>query len=135
MKRTYHEIKGMLFRDVDEKIFKHRLTKKYGYQTGVRLKNPVRFGLIRLMTTGKLWMLEDFPWNGADVVKDTDSNTRASAIHDALCRLYRYGHLDKKWIKIINDIYEKVCKEDGMPAWRYNLHRFGLRVFWWKARI
>jgi hypothetical protein len=135
MKKTYHEIRGMCFREVDEKIFKYRLTKKYGYQTGIRIKKPIKHGYVTLMTTGRLWMLKGFPWNGADVAKDTDSNTRPSAIHDALCRLYHLGFLDKKWIKIINDIYEKECKKDGMPVWRYNLHRLGLRIFWWKRRI
>jgi hypothetical protein len=54
----------------------------------------------------------------------------ASAVHDAGCVLVRASLLPANTMIEWNNLYEKLCKRDGMSRWRFSLHRAGLKLYW-----
>lgn len=73
---------------------------------------------------GTLTIRKSYAWNGADwPAIDTKSAMRPSLIHDALCQALRLGLLGMKHQRLVHDLLEQHCVEDGMWRWRAHIWR------------
>ena len=120
-KITYEEIKGQ---------YKYILTEPYVYHTGIRIKKAIMSYGWELKTTGRLYIEAGYRWDGATGCPDTDEVMRGSLVHDPLCEAYNKGGLTKRWVKEINDIFVKICKEDGMGNFMCGFYRRMLKLYW-----
>ena len=60
-----------------------------------------------------------YAWDGASfIARDTDNIMRASLFHDILCQVIAEGLLDKKYRKYADQLFRKICLEDGMSKFR-----------------
>ena len=60
-----------------------------------------------------------YAWDGpSGPTFDTKTFMRASLFHDALCQLIGEGLLDKKYRKYADQLFRKICLEDGMSKFR-----------------
>jgi len=84
---------------------------------------------VDLTPDGRLTLWKAFRWNGSSFVQDTPECMRASAFHDALCRLMAQGLLPASVRSAADKLYYELCREDGM-SWRQAKIRYaGLRVY------
>ena len=128
MKRTVIELNGIKYEEVGGEL-KYRLVEEYFYDTGIMVRSPIIHGKVVLCTTGRLHFLVGYRWNGATGVPDTDSVIRASLVHDGLFDMFQAGLLDTRHVITSNNIFRRICKEDGMCGLVYWTYRTGLLLF------
>jgi hypothetical protein len=85
--------------------------------------------LMELMPDGLLTLVQSFWWNGSSFVQDTPACMRASAFHDALCRLISIGLLPASVRPAADKLYYDLCREDGMSWLQAKVRYAGLRVY------
>lgn len=113
--------------------YEYQLVESYVHQ----LKTPIRpeafidAKLIRLDTSGELYILEGYAWDGpSGPAFDTPAFMRASLVHDALYQLMRENYLPKSWRDEADEELRLTCLEDGMwkirASWCYAaVRKFG----------
>jgi len=116
--------------EITGKGVKYRLLKDYFTYTDIFVPEDVELGCVGLYSDGLLHISTGYEWNGANVIKDTDSVMRASLGHDAFCELVSAGLIPKSEMKKINDNFMNDCQEDGASKIRYTIHRFFLKKHW-----
>jgi hypothetical protein len=84
---------------------------------------------INLTPDGRLTLEKAFRWNGSSFVQDTPACMRASAFHDALCRMISQGLLPTSVRPAADKLYYELCREDGMSWMQAKLRWAGLRVY------
>lgn len=109
------------------------------YQGLYRLEEPVTVELIHTYPThvseyvnlsgSTITLEEDFVWNGSDVINDSKQGAKASAVHDALCRLYNSGVLSNRYN--IDSEYNSIAKDEGMGI----IKRSVIRTSLWFYRL
>ena len=106
-----------------KKGFKYQLTKEYRENVGISAKHPCYIGYavesndgwIRLKDDGTLILRRGYGWDGSSgPTWDTNTCMQASAEHDALCKLVRWGILPMSLLPQIDQRYSDKCDEDGM---------------------
>jgi hypothetical protein len=85
--------------------------------------------LMELIPSGLLTLGQSFWWNGSSFVQDTPECMRASAFHDALCRMIRQGLLPASTRPAADKLYYDLCREDGMSWMQAKIRYAGLRVY------
>jgi hypothetical protein len=132
IKRLY--IAGILIMEYEEisgKGVKYRNHMTVRFMTGIKTGSPTRFGAyIEFMSDGELIIHAGYEWNGPNVIRDKAKAMRASIGHDPLVELVNAGLIDKKHISLINDLFKKVCMEDGMGQKEAGIYRYFLKSYW-----
>lgn len=118
----------------------YRKLTRYKYQTLslYQIKTDVRSGQKKTVFTAGGWIAlghsgtmnikADYCWDGASgPTIDTKTSMRASLVHDALYQLMREGLVDDDCREVADDLFEKLCIEDGMNRFRAWYYRQGLR--------
>jgi hypothetical protein len=91
--------------------------------------HPAKGASMELMTDGLLTIHRGFWWNGSTFVQDTSYCMRASAFHDALCRMMAQGLLPAFVRPVADKLYYDLCIEDGMGWLQAKVRWAGLRVY------
>jgi hypothetical protein len=85
--------------------------------------------LMELTPDGLLTLGQNFWWNGSSFVQDTPECMRASAFHDALCRMIPQGLIPASVRPAADKLYYELCREDGMSWMQAKVRYAGLRVY------
>jgi hypothetical protein len=93
--------------------------------TGHHIKST----LVEMMPDGLLRLNRGFLWNGSSFVQDTPMCMRASAFHDALCRMISQGLLPASVRPVADKLYHDLCREDGMSWLQAKVRYAGLRIY------
>lgn len=116
----------------------YTLTKSAKFFVGLFPEQTIRHGLITLTTSGWLHLGEGFWWDGASgPAIDTESNMRASLVHDALINLVQAGLLpNTEEVKVkIDTHYFRLAREDGMGLLRSIFHLFAVQWNKWHRKL
>lgn len=102
--------------------FKYQLAQDYLISTPI-VGTVIVDDYFTLNMNGDLIIYRGYAWDGASgPTFDTASSMRASLVHDVFCQVMRDKRLSyEKWQNKVNDLFEKMCIEDGMWAWRAKL--------------
>lgn len=102
--------------------FKYQLAQDYLISTPI-VGTVIVDDYFTLNMNGDLVIHRGYAWDGASgPTFDTASSMRASLVHDVFCQVMRDKRLSyEKWQNKVNDLFEKMCIEDGMWAWRAKL--------------
>jgi hypothetical protein len=85
--------------------------------------------LMELTSDGLLTLWKGYRWNGSSFVQDTPACMRASAFHDALCKVISRGLLPASTRPAADKLYYDLCREDGMSWMQAKIRYAGLRVY------
>jgi len=85
--------------------------------------------MMELTSDGLLTLWKGYQWNGSSFVQDTPACMRASASHDALCKLISRGLLHASTRPAADKLYYDLCREDGMGWLQAKVRWAGLRVY------
>jgi hypothetical protein len=97
--------------------YKYQLVDDYAIATQIIPDAFVLAPLIRLDTTGELYIRAGYAWDGpSGPTFDTKSFMRGSLVHDAFYQLMREGRLGQQHRKAADDLLVEICKQDGMWA-------------------
>ena len=96
--------------------YKYQLVKGYTMQLDLRPEKLIQTRFIKLDVNGELMIVKEYAWDGTSgPVIDTNSNMRASLVHDALYQLMRLGKLDYRLHREYADrIFNELCLADGV---------------------
>jgi hypothetical protein len=83
---------------------------------------------IDLTPDGRLTLWKAYRWNGSSFVQDTPECMRASAFHDALCKLMSRDLLPAFIRPAADKLYYDLCREDGMSWMQAKVRYAGLRL-------
>ena len=110
--------------------YKYQLRENYTVTVEIKGEN-VDSDFIELSREGTLVIKKGYAWDGpSGPTIDTLDSMRGSLIHDALYQCMRVYGLDRVKYKIIADnIFKKVCLEDGMSWFRTFYFYWGVRLF------
>lgn len=99
--------------------YKYQLTADTGCDTVLRCGDAVGNDFVHLTGEGRLTIRRGYAWDGpSGPTLDTRSFMRGSLVHDALYQLMREGLLDGTFREPADRLLQKLCLDDGMPAWR-----------------
>ncbi len=75
---------------------------------------------LKIKEGGELWIAKGYCWDGpSGPTWDTGTFMRGSLVHDALYQFIRNKLLlEDPWREYADDLLKKICKEDGMSAFR-----------------
>lgn len=112
------------------KGYKYQLAESYSVEVGICVSEQIKTEFISLSTKGELLINSGYAWDGpSGPTIDTMSTMRPSLVHDALYQLIRAGELQLSRRKVADDIFYKLCLEDGMWRFRAWLWHRELRRF------
>ncbi len=108
--------------------YRYQLTRPYSVQTGICPPATIDYPYWTLHDNGLLEVSAGFAWDGASgPTFDTKSSMRPSLVHDCFCQMAKDRRLDyKTFAPLYNELFEKMCVEDGM--WK-------MRAALWKAGV
>ena len=113
--------------------YKYQLVENYTVEIRIRPSNDISFDYITLNTSGILCLKKGFSWDGSSGSIDY-KNYRASAIHDALYKLFRNDKLNRgKYRVVADEIFREMLLEDGCGKIRAWYHYKAVRMFGGKA--
>lgn len=109
---------------------KYQLVESYGIETGWALPISTMNRFVKLSKTGYLRIEAGFAWDGpSGPAWDTRSFMRASLVHDALYGMLRERRLPYEYKVLADDLFYKLCLEDGMWGPRAWLARKAVGMF------
>lgn len=102
--------------------YKYQLRGGYSVRV-VELADPAREPImtdwIELWPDGTMAISPGYAWDGASgPTYDSKDSMRASLIHDALYQLMRMGLVSRHLRRVADDVFYRVCLEDGMMTVR-----------------
>lgn len=109
--------------------FKYQLATTYEFATG-SATNPLTTEFIDMDASGLLTIRHGYAWDGpSGPTFDTASAMRGSLVHDALYQLLRMKLLEPVWRHRADEIFYKLCLEDGMWKIRAWYFKKGVDMF------
>lgn len=119
------------------KTYKYQLVETYVIQTEIKPTEDITeptddtyAPFIKLSTNGILFIFADYAWDGASgIAIDTKNFMRGSLVHDALYQLMRQGKIGLENRDYADRLLQKICKEDGMSAFRANNVYYAVKLF------
>lgn len=94
------------------------------------LRPPIVTDWLELDPDGTLRFRPGYAWDGASgPTYDSKSSMRPSLGHDGLYQLMRMGLLSMAYREIVDEIFKRMCLEDGMWSWRATLWHMAVRTF------
>lgn len=110
--------------------YKYQLRAPYVTQLEIRPPHGCGTDWITLDVDGNLTVRAGYAWDGASgPTIDSKSSMRASLVHDALFQLMRLGLLPDSFFAPANEIFHRMCEEDGMFGPRAWLWYHAVRIF------
>ena len=111
--------------------YKHQLASTYKIEIPILPAEDIVTEFIELDTSGELTVKNAYAWDGpSGPVIDTPENMRASLVHDALYQLMRNDELKARTHrKTADELFRKICKEDGVSGWWANVYYKALRKY------
>lgn len=108
--------------------YKYQLTRPYSVQTGICPPATIDYPYWTLHDDGLLEVSAGFAWDGASgPTFDTKSSMRPSLVHDCFCQMAKDRRLDyKTYAPQYNDLFRRMCIEDGMWGWRASIWKAGV---------
>lgn len=97
--------------------YKYRVRAPYYMNVGIHPPAPVGTRFVRLLPSGDLCLYEGYAWDGATNAPDWTCAIRPSAVHDALYQLIGLGLIGPEHRKTADDLFGRMCREDGMAGW------------------
>jgi hypothetical protein len=96
--------------------YKYQLAEDYHIKTSIKPNKDIDTQFISLDIDGSLVVKSGYAWDGTSgPVIDTDSNLRASLVHDAFYQLMRMRKISRKKYKDKADrLFRAMCKKDGV---------------------
>jgi hypothetical protein len=96
--------------------YKYQLADDYQLATSIKPKTDQVLPFVSLDVDGNLSICSGYAWDGTSgPVIDTDSNMRASLVHDALYQLMRARKLSRsKYKDKAVRLFRTICIEDGV---------------------
>lgn len=119
--------------------YKYELTEDYYvYIPELRSAPDVQTKFASLQN-GNLFIKASFMWDGASgPTYDSPSSMRPSLVHDVTCEFVRLGLLPEIWVPILNAVFYRMCREDGMNWIRAKYWLLALKLtkgtFWGKKQ-
>lgn len=83
---------------------------------------------IKLTTQGELTTKAGYAWDGATKAPDYKAE-RASLVHDALYQLFWKGKINQRQRKKADELFYKICRQDGVSWIRAKIYYYAVRVF------
>ena len=106
------------------------LTEGYYYMGKVKPEFMVKHNFFHIYRTGLVLIKKGYFWNGANLIKDSKKNLRASCVHDTYCQAMSLYILPMKRFRAKSDrVFSDICKQDGMNRFIAKLYYIGLRVY------
>jgi hypothetical protein len=122
-------VKDYDYVNYDHKYYKYKLSIEQSIITNIT-GIEIDHDYFVLDTNGVLVVQRDYCWNGSSgPTLDTPSTMRASLFHDALYQMMRERDLSLDCRYISDNVYRRICLEDGMWRLRAWLHYKTLRAF------
>ena len=111
--------------------YKHQLASDYKIKSPILPAEDIVTEFIELDAGGELTVKNAYAWDGpSGPVIDTPENMRASLVHDALYQLMRNEELKARTHrKTADELFRKICKEDGVSSWKAKVYYEALRTF------
>jgi hypothetical protein len=110
--------------------YRYQLRAPYVTHLEIRPEHGCGTDWITLETDGTLTIRVGYAWDGASgPTIDTRDSMRASLVHDALYQLMRIGLLARSFRPAVDNIFRRMCKEDGMFSPRAWLWYQAVRIF------
>ncbi len=112
-------------------VYKYQIIEEYQVQIDVKPKTDIITPFIRLNSEGLLIISAHYAWDGpSGPTVDTKNFMRGSLVHDALYQLMRESLLPVSFREAADRELQKICREDGMSAFRawyvyQGVHQFG----------
>ena len=114
--------------------YKYQLLDAYTCSTRIFPGRDITTPWVGLNTAGMITLRKGYASDGpSGPTIDTKSAMRGSFIHDAGYALIRAGLMPQSSRKQWDELYERICIEDGMSKIRAWVHFKALRAFGWKA--
>lgn len=103
-----------------KKGYKYQLVEKYSTEIPIEPDSDIESDYIVLSTKGNIIIKKGYAWDGPSCPTiDTLNFMRGSLVHDALYQLMREEMLEKyMYRKPVDQLLQKMCKEDGMTPIR-----------------
>ena len=100
--------------------YKYQLVEEYSLTVSVTPDDAVKVDeFIDLSTEGVLVIKKGYAWDGpSGPTIDTKNFMRGSLVHDALYQLMREGQLPASRREDADKVLRKICRADGMSAFR-----------------
>jgi len=95
-----------------------RVLKDFSYKTEIKPKETITSNFFIFHNNGIIEVLKGFCWDGPTGGLDTKNAMLASLLHDIGCILRARGLLTDREINQFDDLYYKVCLEEGMSKFR-----------------
>lgn len=110
--------------------YKYQLKSNVVIQTTLRPETP-RFiqGYVFLDADGSLIIYRGYAWDGCTNAPDTDSNTLAGLVHDALYQLMQEDILDKSFKPLADDMLRDTMISQGAFKSTADLFHFAVKEF------
>ena len=116
----------MIYRNIQR--YKYMLTKSFSVDTVLDRHLTVEIPSATLRSS-ILVLDEGFMWDGSSgPAWDTENSMDASAVHDALYRMFRAGLLPVSYKQIADNLYKSLCIKGGMSKTRANYQLFFLKL-------
>lgn len=97
----------------------YTLSRGISFNTGLLPDAEIEIDHARLDLTGWLHLRPGFLWDGATCALDTPDFMRGSAAHDAIYYMAQQEKaVPKDWKAKADSLLNRLCREDGMGAWR-----------------
>ena len=91
---------------------------------------PIVTEWLRLDPDGRFTFTPGYAWDGASgPTYDSKSSMRPSLVHDGGYQLIRMGLLSPACREALDDLFKRLCLEDGMWGPRASLWHFAVRKF------
>ncbi|AFK66704.1 tail assembly chaperone [Colwellia phage 9A] len=107
----------------------YELLEDYMYMGYVKPLFEIRHKYFTIFPNGLILIKKGYQWNGANVIKDTKQNLRASLVHDAYCQAMALKILPMSYRLPSDRTYKKLCKSDGMNKYWAGTQFFFLRAY------
>lgn len=109
--------------------YKYQLRQDAVAESGLVLQSAVLHEYFTISESGLIMVKRGYAWDGASSVAiDTPGTIYASVFHDAGYQAIRLGLLDPVWREELDRMYERLCREGGVPWFRAKYHYLGLRL-------
>lgn len=107
----------------------YKLNQEYIYIGKVRPLLEVNHESFTILPNGLVIIKEGNFWNGADMVKDTKRNLRASLVHDVYSKAMAIGILPMTHRSDSDKTYRDIVISDGMNKYWANTQYLFLRLY------
>jgi hypothetical protein len=90
------------------------------------------FALVNISKTVMLLINKGYAWNGMGTVglyPTTKKTARASCAHDTFYQMMRLGLLPQTFRLTADNIFRRICKDDGEWGWTVEIYYTLIRLF------